>query len=168
MKTEELEKRLQDAERVLALHAKRLEKLEERNTPNQSQVAQVPDCSSQFEELRALIQQHDLSAQALQIYAQISSFRETITKLPKVLPVKHHHHFEDRSRGFLIGGIVCLLAAAVSVGLCFSLYRENGRLRESDIKYRMIKQIYPKASIRANTSYHLAPKEAETNAPPQQ
>ena len=36
-----------------------------------------------------------------------------------------------------------LLTASISVGLCFSLYWKNSRLRENDNKYRMIRQIYP-------------------------
>ncbi|MEJ8802818.1 hypothetical protein [Pontibacter sp. H249] len=161
MNTEELEERLADAERVLTLHGKRLEKLEEREIPAPPQIDEAHDYGAQFEELKALIQRHDLGVQALQIYAQIDSFRDTITKLPKVLPVRHHHHFEDRSRGFVIGSIVCLLAAAISVGLCLSLYRENSRLRENDIKNRMIRQTYPDAGHWVDSVYYLNPEEAE-------
>lgn len=166
---EELEERLTDAERVLALHGKRLEKLEQRSDPaparpeqqNEGQTNPAPDFSGQFEELKKLLKRHDLSVQALQIYAQISSFRDTIAKLPKVLPVRHHHHFEGRSRSFLIAGAVLLLVTAISAGICLSLYRENRKLQESDIKLRMIRQTYPKAVIGADSVYHLAPEEAE-------
>lgn len=161
MNTEELEVRLADAERILALHGKWLEKLE-REEPATPQIAKAaPDYGAQFEELKALIQLQDLGVQALQIYAQIASFRETITKLPRVLPVRHHHHFEDRSRGFVIGGIVLLLTAAVSVGLCFSLYRENSRFKENDIKYKMIRKAYPHAVLWADSTYHFNKEEAE-------
>ncbi|MEJ8802127.1 hypothetical protein [Pontibacter sp. H249] len=162
MNPEELEERLSDTERVLALHGKRLEKLEEQGKPAPAQtVKKTPDYSSQFEELKALIKRHDLGVQALQIYSQISSFRETITKLPKVLPVRHHHHFEDRSRAFVIGGFVCLLAAAISVGLCLSLYRENDRLQESDFKYRMIRKAYPEVINWVDSVYNHAPEAAK-------
>lgn len=161
MKTEEMEERLLDVERVLALQGKRLEKLEKKPVPNPPQIAQAPDCSSQFEELKALLKRHDLSVQALQIYALIASIQETVTKLPKVLPVRHHHHFEDRSRGFVIGGFLCLLTAAVSVGMCFSLFRENGMLEETDIKYRMIRQTFQEAAIWADSVYYSNPEETE-------
>lgn len=159
MKTEELEERLLDVERVLALQSKRLEKLEKGTTPTPPQVAQAPDCSSQFEELKALFKRHDLNVQALQIYALIASLQEKITKLPKVLPVRHHHHFEERSKGFVIGGIVCLLTVAISVSLCFSLYRENSRLQENDFKYSMIRQAYPNIIHWADSAYSNNPEE---------
>ncbi|NEM97193.1 hypothetical protein [Pontibacter burrus] len=120
----------------------------------------MPDCSSKFEELKALFKLHELSAQALQIYAQIASFRETITKLPKVLPVRHHH-FEDKSKSFVIGGIVCLLVTAISEGLCISLHRENSRLRESDVRYWMIRQTYPNTGRWVDSVYHLDPNEKD-------
>lgn len=163
MKPEEVEERLQDAERVLALHGKRLEKLEEQKIPPQTQVVEeAPDYSSRFEELKALIQRHDLSVQALQIYAQIASFRETISKLPKVLPVRHYHHLEDRSRGFVLGGVVCVLTAAISAGLSFSLHRENSRLRESHVKYRMVRQAYPEAVHWADSAFHQNSEDTKT------
>ncbi|WP_242923092.1 hypothetical protein [Pontibacter liquoris] len=169
MNPAELEERLSDAERVLALHGKRLEKVEQLNAPAPARPEQdnaeltklSPDISNQFEELKKLISRQDLSTQALQIYAQIASFRETITQLPKVLPVRHHHHFEDRSRGFLIGGVVCLLTVAILTGLCFSLFRENVRLRESSAKYEMIRQASSEAAIWADSTYHLDPDEVE-------
>jgi hypothetical protein len=165
----EIEERLADTERVLALHSKRLEKLEQQSSPapakpeqdNQEQTPHAPDYSGQFEELKKLLRRQDLSVQALQVHALISSFRDTISKLPKVLPVRHHHHFEDKSRGFVTGGIILLVTTAVSAGLSFGLYRENSRLQESDIKLRIIRQTCPKAAIGADSVYHLAPEEAE-------
>lgn len=159
MKPEELDERLADAERVLAMHSKRLEQLEKQETPQQEPKAQ--EYTSHFEELKAILKRHDFSVQALQIYAQINSFRDTISKLPKVLPVRHHHHLEDGSRGFLIGGIILLIITAISVGLGFSLYRENSKLQVNDIKYRMIRQSYPNIALWADTTYHQNPEEAE-------
>ena len=173
MTQEELEERVADAERVLTLHGKRLEKLEQQKEPalarpqqekeqeTAKQATTAHDISRQLEDLKALIRRHDFSMQALQIYAQINSFRDTITRLPKVLPVRHHHHFEDRSRGFITGGIVCLLTAAISAGLCFSLYRENGRLKANDAKNRLLRQAYPEAAQWADSAFPRHPEEAE-------
>ncbi|TPE43327.1 hypothetical protein [Pontibacter mangrovi] len=164
MKPEELEERLADTERVLSQHAKRLKKLEELEEPKAPQPMSPPqstDYTSHFEELKALFKEHDISKHSLQLYALITSFWKAYTKLPKVLPVRHYHHFEDKSRGFIIGGFILLLATSVSVGLSFSLFRENGRLQESSIKYRLVRQEYPEAAFWADSTYLLAPEEAE-------
>ncbi|MDX5423445.1 MAG: hypothetical protein LPK07_03965 [Hymenobacteraceae bacterium] len=160
MKTEELEERLLDVERVLVLQGKRLEKLEQQTVSTPAQVARTPDYSTQLEELKALVQRHDLGAQALQIYAQINSFRETISKLPKVLPVRHHHHFEDRSRGFILAGVMLLLITAITAGWCYSLYQENSRLQESEVRFRLIRQVYPEAARWADSTHTLNPEES--------
>ncbi|MGV3504721.1 MAG: hypothetical protein ACO1O1_13520 [Adhaeribacter sp.] len=159
MKPEELEDRLADAENVLALHGKRITNLEERK-PEPQQI-KVPDYYSHFEELKTLVKQHSLAYSSLQIYAQITSFQKTISELPKVLPVEHHHYFEDKSRGFLVGGIGLLLISALSVGLSFGLYRENTRMKENDIKFRMIRQNIPETASWADTIYHRNPEEIE-------
>lgn len=164
MRTEELEERLLDAERVLSQHAKRLKEIEEREEPQAPQPRVPPpstDYTSHFEELKALFKEHDISKHSLQLYALMDSFWKAYTKLPKVLPVRHYHHFEDKSRGFIIGGFILLLATSVSVGLSSSLFRENGRLQESSIKYRLVRQEYPEAAFWADSTYHLNPEEAE-------
>ncbi|SFG27758.1 hypothetical protein [Pontibacter chinhatensis] len=164
MRPEEMEERLSDTERVLGLHAKRLQALEEREIPQASKL--IPpeaaiDYTSHFKELKELLKKHDLGLRALQIYALITSFQETITKLPKVLPVRHYHHFDDKSKGFIIGGIMCLLTVTVSVGLCFSLSQENGELQANSIKYELLKQAYPEATLWADSTYRSDPEGAE-------
>ncbi|MFD3000314.1 hypothetical protein ACFS7Z_08080 [Pontibacter toksunensis] len=98
--------------------------------------------------------------QALQVHALISSFRDTISKLPKVLPVRHHHNFEYKSRSFVTGGIILFLTTAVSAGLSFSLYRENSRLMESGVKLRIIRQVYPGAVSWADSIFARNSEEA--------
>ena len=159
MKPEETEDRLADAENVLALHGKRITNLEERK-PEPQQI-KVPDYYSHFEELKTLLKEHSLAYSSLQIYAQITSFQKTISQLPKVLPVEHHHYFTDKSKGFLVGGMGLLLISALAVGLSFGLYRENTKLKENDIKFRMIRQSMPETATWADTTYSRDPEATE-------
>jgi hypothetical protein len=122
----------------------------------------VPDYTRHFEELKTLVKQHSLAYSSLQIYAQINSFQKTISELPKVLPVEHHHYFTDKTKGFLIGGMVLLLISALTVGLSFGLYRENIRMKENDIKFRMILQSFPNTAWWADTTYHHDPETTES------
>jgi Cu2+-containing amine oxidase len=43
----------------------------------------------------------------------------------------------------------------------FGLIRENNRLQENDIKFRMIRQSIPEAARWADTTYHNNPVEVE-------
>lgn len=164
----ETEERLADAERVLALHSKRIEKLEQQSNPapakpeqaNQEQIPHAPDYSGHLEELKKLLRRQDLSVQALQVHTLISSFRDTVSKLPKVLPVQHHHHLGEGVKGLVTGGVILLMATAVSAGLSFGLYRENIRLQDSATKLRMIRQAYPGTALWADSNFATDPEEA--------
>jgi hypothetical protein len=123
----------------LALHGKRITYLEERK--EETQEIKVPDYTRHFEELKTMVRQHSLAYSSLQIYAQINHFKKTISELPKVLPVEHHHYFTGKSKGFFIGGLGLLLIRAITIGLSFGLYRENTRMKENDIRFRMIRQL---------------------------
>lgn len=159
MKPEELDDRIADTENVLALHCKRITYLEERKA--EPQEVKVPDYTRHFEELKTMVRQHSLAYSSLQIFAQITSFQKTISELPKFIPVTHQHYFTDKSKALLVGGIVLLLTTAITAGLSFGLYRENNRLKENDIKFRMIRHSIPDAANWADTTYHRAPEATE-------
>ena len=72
-----------------------------------------------------------------------------------------NHYFTDKSKGFLIGSIGLLLIAAITVGLSFSLYRDNTRMKENDINFLMIRQSIPEAAKWADTTYHRNPETTE-------
>ncbi len=74
------------------------------------------------------------------------------------IPVRHQHHFDLRSKGFIIGSVILLITTAISVGLCFGYMRENSRLHENDIKFRMIRQQVPTVSTWADTTYLANPE----------
>ncbi|SIR08523.1 hypothetical protein [Pontibacter lucknowensis] len=158
MTPKELEERLTDAEQLLSLLSRRLEKLEERETtPPAHARQQSPGCAARLEELKGLLQRQDLGKHTLQVLNQLSSFEERLAKLPKVLPVRHHHHFEDRARRFVLAVLLCMLFTATAAGLCFSLYRENTRLQETDTKYSLIRQVCPETAQRLDSIFQHAP-----------
>jgi hypothetical protein len=76
-----------------ALPDKRITNLEERK--EETQEIKLPDYTHHFEQLKTMVRQHSLAYSSLQIYAQINSFQKSISELPKVLPVAHHHYFPD-------------------------------------------------------------------------
>lgn len=159
MTPQEIEERLADAEQVLVLLGKRLNKLEAREksySPLQSE-QQSSGCAARLEELKGLLLRQDQGKHTLQILNQLSSFQEKISKWPNVLPVRHYHHFEDRARSFILGSILCVLLTAGAVGLSFSLYRENSRLQETGTKYSLIQQLFPEAAQQVDSIFHAAP-----------
>lgn len=61
----------------------------------------------------------------------------------------------------IIGGMVTLIVTAIAVRTSFHLWSENGRMKESDVKFRTIRQTYPKAAYWADTTFSRNPEAVE-------
>ncbi|HXS36945.1 MAG TPA: hypothetical protein VN721_09600 [Flavipsychrobacter sp.] len=104
----------------------------------------------------------DFNQLAENILFPVKQLNEKVAGIPKRMPVEHHHHFNVRSKGFIIGAVILLIVTAGSLGLSLSLYSENSLLHENALKYRMIRLVYPAASIWADSTYNRDPKGALT------
>lgn len=83
-------------------------------------------------------------------------------QLPEtVTQVEHHHHFGNKSKWGLMGGIALLLITSIVSGLCYSLYQQNRRLHDNDVKLRMVRQGWPAAVRWADTTFYHDPQDAE-------
>ena len=71
------------------------------------------------------------------------------------------HRFEDKTKGFIIGGIVLLIVTSISVGIALQLWCENGQMRENDLKFRMVRQTNPDVAYTIDTLYYRNPEEME-------
>jgi hypothetical protein len=56
---------------------------------------------------------------------------------------------------------VCFCLTATSVGTALHLWSENGRMRENDVKFRMVRQTSPNVAYTIDTLYHPNPEEME-------
>ncbi|HEV7379668.1 MAG TPA: hypothetical protein VGN64_07735 [Dyadobacter sp.] len=93
--------------------------------------------------------------------AQINGLHKSIEAISRQSQVKHHHHFDLRSKGFIISAAILLIVVAISVGLAVTNCNENRRLHAMDVKYRMIRQVYPQVAAWADSSYYQNPEFAE-------
>lgn len=121
----------------------------------------IPDHGQQLERMEAQVNKiaDDPSWEKLQ--AMLPHVLQKISTIPKEIPMRHHHHFDLRSKGFIIGGITLLVTTMIAVGLLFSFWSENSRLHENDIKYRMIRQAVPGTALWADSIYHRNPNEVK-------
>lgn len=81
--------------------------------------------------------------------------------IQKSLPIKHKHQFDFNTKGWIISGIILLIVAAICTGLSAHLWVENRTLKAVNIKYRMIRQIFPYATNWADSVYNKSPADAE-------
>lgn len=175
MNTNEIQDQLQDNQELTIKLGERMTSAEEKLT----KLIEVKDYSGQLDELKELIikiAEHDKTAPIrhevgqqvmaienlmLTIKASIKQ-QETIFKdFPKQMEVRQLHRFEDKTKGFVIGGLVLFALSAVSTGICFYLWNDNGKMRDNDVKFRMVRQMSPTVANRAGTLYYSDPEGME-------
>ncbi|MBC8034878.1 MAG: hypothetical protein H7Y03_12075 [Chitinophagaceae bacterium] len=151
-----IEERLEEQEEVLQLMLTKLQVLENRKV--EFPEIRIPDYRNQLEILKNELLRVNHSYPVEKIDEQIIKMRTLHDGIPEVVKVRHHHHFEDKSKGFIIGAIVLLLICAMAVGIAVSMWKENGRLNENSVKFRVIRQGYPTIAYWADTTYHRDPE----------
>lgn len=175
MNTQEIQEQLQDNQELTIKLGERLSSAEE----ILAKLMDIKDYSGQLDELKELIIknaeqdktapiQEEISQQAiatqnlmLTIEASVKRQESLFRNFPKEIQVKLMHRFDDKTKGFVIGGIVLLILSAALTGICLNLWSDNGRMKDNDIKFRMVRQIAPSVAYTADTLYYLDPKGME-------
>jgi hypothetical protein len=175
MNTQEIQEQLQDNQELTIKLGERLTCAEEKL----AKLMDIKDYSGQLDELKELIIkiaeqdktapiQEEIRQQAiatqnlmLTIEASVKRQESLFRNFPKEIQVKLMHRFEDKTKGFVIGGIVLLILSAALTGICLNLWSDNGRMKDNDIMFRMVRQIAPSVAYRADTLYYLDPKGME-------
>ncbi|WP_158797521.1 hypothetical protein [Pedobacter sp. L105] len=78
---------------------------------------------------------------------------DVIQSIPKQEPILHHHHFDIKSKFFVISFVIMLLTVAVSTGLAVSFgigYRE--RYHEAT-SYSIVRAFYPEVAKYVDNAY---------------
>jgi len=178
MNTEEIHERLQDSQEAVIRIEERVAELEKKEAAS----AGIKNYDGQFNEIKKLLEnpagqdktlllQEKIKEQVQTVTRLISFIRESaqsqeyiIREIPKSVKVNVLHQFEDKARGFIIGGVTLLVVTALTTGAALYLRSDNRRMQENDIKFRMIRQIDPDIAYRTDTLYHRNPEamEAET------
>lgn len=121
----------------------------------------LPDYNKPIEELKTTVSQHNLEYPATKIHAQLDKVKNIVESIPKIIPVKHSHYFDPKSKGWVIAGAILLIVTAISTGLNTHLWVENNRLQANDIKFRMLRQGYPVQANWAEQHYFNNSDKAE-------
>lgn len=160
MNIQEIQEQLQDNQEITIKLDSRVRELEERKVIVPE--IKVPDYTMHFNEIKEILGQ---KPQPLNQEVQTELIDSLVNKLAHKLPEKTktiiRHHFDSSAKSLFTGGIVLILTTAAAVGIAFTFWRENQRLHDVEVKFRMIKQIYPKTALWADTTFYKNPRYAE-------
>lgn len=145
MNTQEIQEQLRDNQEATVGIEERVTQLENK---------EIRDYDVQFDELKKLIQKQseqektqpvwkklkDQAPAMISLVAAVSKLIQSqeymVREFPKELKVKVLHRFEDKAKGFIISGMVMLIVTAITTGISFHLWSENGQMKENDVKFR--------------------------------
>ena len=122
---------------------------------------QVPDATNN--DMITEIKSHVLKLPTANVLlGTLTAIQKNIQFIPKETKVENFHHFDLKSKGFIISATILLIVSTLCIGIAVSVFRENNRLQQSDLKYRMIRQVYPTAAAWADSTYFRDPQSAES------
>ncbi|MBB5647651.1 hypothetical protein [Pedobacter cryoconitis] len=175
MNTQEIQEQLQDNQELTIKLGERMRSAEE----ILAKLMDVKDYSGQLDELKELIIknaeqdktvpiQEEISQQVIATQNLILTIEDSMKRqeslfrnFPKEIQVKLLHRFEDKTKGFVIGGLVLFTVSAILTGICLYLWNDNGRMKDNDVKFRMVRQMYPIAAYTVDSVYYPDPEGME-------
>lgn len=122
-------------------------------------LATLPDYTSQLEnlskgfdrflqqyhgdhqEIKNIIRQPNADESQKQMQAMLIETRAVLESIKKMLPLKLVNTFDPKTKGWIISGTILLIGVALTTGFSGYLWKENNRLEDVDIKYRLAKQV---------------------------
>ncbi|SEM69918.1 hypothetical protein SAMN05192574_101512 [Mucilaginibacter gossypiicola] len=80
------------------------------------------------------------------IQQQMDELKDVVSRVPKVIGVKNHHHFGAWSKSLIIGVVVAFVVTAGSFGTALYLNQQNDRLNEEAYNFWLVRAMYPKTA----------------------
>lgn len=151
-----IEEQLESIEEVLMHLVRKISAVEEHN--KNQKVAPDDSISVMLNEINTQLKKQPPGQM---LTTQINGLQKSIETISQQSQVKHHHHFDLQSRGFIVSAAILLIVSAISVGIAVTNSDENNRLHTMDVKYRMVRQVNPEIAAWTDSIYHKNPRLAE-------
>jgi hypothetical protein len=152
MNTQEIQEQLRDNQEVLVSHAERLGSLEKKGTIMKE--APAPDYSIDLAEIKQIVKEVAKAAtpakQAEELTLIVNSL---LAKMPEKVKTIIEYRLTGATKSVLVSGACAILILIASVSLNISLWRDNDRLENSDIKLNLLRQKYPAMGLWTDSAY---------------
>jgi hypothetical protein len=151
-----IEEQLESIEEVLSLVIRKNAAIE--NLIQTAAESQNKTLADTLMDIKKDLKQHSSSQN---LVTHLSEIKQAVTSVLKTSEVQHHHHFDLQSNGFIISAALLLLSTAISIAVAISNYNESCLLQESDIKFRIARQLSPALIAEVDSIYYEDPDRAE-------
>jgi len=166
MNEQELQTAVKDQQEIMVLMDKRVQQLEKQQSETKDYSAEFARIDGKLENivkdetlvgLKASILKHVETTEHLM--TAVDEQKKLISEMPKRTKFQIEHRFTDQQRPYIIIGIVLLVVLALSLFASFRLWRENSALQDKDIKFRMVRLLYPPVSLDIDSIYNNNPEQ---------
>jgi len=113
------------------------------------------------QEIKNSIEQPNADDSQKQVQTVLIETRAISESIKKMLPLKLVNTFDPKTKGWIISCTILLIVVALSTGLSGYLWKENSRLDDIDIKYRLAKQVGPTVTNWVDSIYLNNPEQAK-------
>jgi hypothetical protein len=169
---DELNDRMNGNDEIVDSIIKKMDELEKREVKNTDYSLHFEALKKIFEvflnrynkesaELKVAIGQLNINYPSEQIQGTLAEVKPIVEGIRKLLPIRVRHQFDFTTKGWIIAGMMLLIITAICTGLCGYLWTENSRMQANDIKFRMIRQVYPIQGNWADSYYSKNPEGME-------
>lgn len=120
----------------------------------------IPDYTRELKFLNKQVQEFLKSDHQQQIDASMQRIESKIDSMPKVIPVRHHHHFEIRSVAFLVTFGLMLLSFVTAYFFYNGkqeLKQANEEMRSDTLSYFLVKAYYPDVAKTLDKGFYADP-----------
>ena len=85
-----------------------------------------------------------------------------ISEMPRKIKVDVEHRLTGRQRPYLFAGVAMFLVTVFSLFASIQFWQANSTLRDNDIKFRVVRLLYPQVSLGIDSTYSNSPNELKT------
>lgn len=132
--------KLEHVENILTVLIEVVERIEKKEIEIPKQVDYLPAFKELGEQINQLSNNVSKTDKLIsEIETQKITVKYLIEGIPKRIKTDVEHRFSDRTRPYIFVFAIALFVAAISIVGCISLFVRNSNLKDSDIKFRMVR-----------------------------
>jgi len=132
--------KLEHVENILTVLIEVVERIEKKEIEIPKQADYLPAFKELAEQVNQLSNQVSKTDKLISaIEAQKITAKHLIDGIPKRIKTDVEHRFSDKTRPYIFVFAIALFVAAISMVGCIFLLVRNSNLKESDIKFRMVR-----------------------------
>ena len=113
----------------------------------------IPNYEKLLSKIIEVLDQQENTKSLEKINKQLQQLVKNASSIPNVIPVRHHHNFDLRSRPYFIGAAIVFITIALSFGGLLFLSLNRQELKSEAEKFRVIRGSDPSLALTIDSLY---------------